>query len=999
MAKKDKETDEEEEEEISEESVKKTNGKEPQLTDLPGIGPAVAAKLEGAGIFDLMGLAVMGPAELSDAAGVSPAVARKAIQAARGMLDLGFQTGVDFAKKRESVSYITTGSKNLNELLGGKGVESKAITEAFGAYGSGKCISKDTEVSYLNDTKMHIETIEETYNKYNYGNEKRFEEGFVVPVSTVKVFSFVDGKLKIVKSSHLYKEKVKNLFVIKTKRGRVLKITGKHKLLSFDNCPAWKDSCLLKKGDIIAYPKIIEMENTEKVYNEDDAYFLGLFVAEGTFNPFSLSNTSEVLKDWVVSYIKNRFGYSPTVRTDNRREKPVYTILLRKDTRKIMEGLDKCNSENKFIPENIFLSDKEIILSFLSGYFEGDAEISKKDISATTKSKRLATQLTYLLLRVGISSTLSEKIVDDKIFKIVRICGEDRKKLKKIKFKTKKFDCNIKNSSYGYPCKIVSYIRELYKESIGGNRGKQKKIIGKENRNMAYDHLTRNSFTKVINSNTFNEVKDIFTSQKELLKDILNKIENCFSDEILREVYSKLPFAFNSLSDKMGIKKSSMRNYNLRIIPENRKEILRKALVDELKKKINKIELALNILNGVEEFNWDIIKSVDVVDYYDYVYDFVVPEGHSFVGGNMPTMMHNTQLSLTLAVNAQLPFEKGGVNGKVVFIDTEGTFRPSRIKQIAEAMGANSEKVLKNIFVARAFNSDHQILLIEKVSEMIKNGEPIKLVIVDSLTAHFRAEFAGRGQLADRQQRLNKYLHNLMKIAEQHNLAVYVTNQVMSNPAQLFGDPTVAIGGNIVGHACLTGDTKVALVDGRNLSFIELVKEHNQGKVNFTFTINKDNKIGIAEIKDPRLTRNNAEVMKVILDNGEEIKCTLDHKFMLRDGSYKEAQHLQFSDSLMPLYFKDTNKPILIPVLQKNTNHKVVRTKFLKEFTEVYDLTIDNTHNFALAAGIFVHNSTYRMYLRRGKQGSRVAKLIDSPNLPDNETIFYVTEAGVVDEI
>jgi DNA repair protein RadA len=202
-----------------------------------------------------------------------------------------------------------------------------------------------------------------------------------------------------------------------------------------------------------------------------------------------------------------------------------------------------------------------------------------------------------------------------------------------------------------------------------------------------------------------------------------------------------------------------------------------------------------------------------------------------------------TQIGLTIAVNVQLPLDRGGVNGKAVFIDTEGTFRPSRIKQIAEKIGANPEKVLKNIFVARAFNSDHQVLLLDKISEMIKNKEPIKLLIIDSLTAHFRAEYSGRGQLADRQQRLNRYIHQLMKLAETYNLAVYVTNQVMANPAQLFGDPTTAIGGHIVGHA-----------------------------------------------------------------------------------------------------------------------------------------------------------STYRIYLRRGKAGSRVAKMIDSPNLPENETVFNVTDAGVVDE-
>jgi DNA repair protein RadA len=202
-----------------------------------------------------------------------------------------------------------------------------------------------------------------------------------------------------------------------------------------------------------------------------------------------------------------------------------------------------------------------------------------------------------------------------------------------------------------------------------------------------------------------------------------------------------------------------------------------------------------------------------------------------------------TQLGLTLAVNVQLPKDAGGANGKAVFIDTEGTFRPDRIRQIAESIGANPEKVLKNILIARAFNSDHQILLLDKITELVKDGEPIRLMIIDSLTAHFRAEFSGRGQLADRQQRLNRYLHQLMKLAEQHNIAVFVTNQVMSNPAMMFGDPTTAIGGNIVGHA-----------------------------------------------------------------------------------------------------------------------------------------------------------STFRIYLRRGKQGSRVAKMIDSPNLPENEAAFFLTEGGVKDE-
>jgi len=202
-----------------------------------------------------------------------------------------------------------------------------------------------------------------------------------------------------------------------------------------------------------------------------------------------------------------------------------------------------------------------------------------------------------------------------------------------------------------------------------------------------------------------------------------------------------------------------------------------------------------------------------------------------------------TQLALQLCVNVQLPKEEGGAEGKAVFIDTEGTFRPERIKQIALSKGLDQENALKNIFVARAFNSDHQILLLDKIKEILAKGEPIKLIVVDSLTSHFRAEYIGRGTLADRQQKLNRYIHTLIRLAEQYNLAVYVTNQVMARPDVLFGDPTQAIGGHIVGHA-----------------------------------------------------------------------------------------------------------------------------------------------------------STYRLYLRKGKKNSRVAKLIDSPNLPDNETIFFITSYGISDK-
>jgi len=171
-----------------------------------------------------------------------------------------------------------------------------------------------------------------------------------------------------------------------------------------------------------------------------------------------------------------------------------------------------------------------------------------------------------------------------------------------------------------------------------------------------------------------------------------------------------------------------------------------------------------------------------------------------------------SQIAHILAVTVQLPKEKKGVNGKCIFVDGEGTFRPERIMQIAKANGLNPEETLKNIKVARAFNSDHQMLLSEKAEDIIKEDKDIKLLIVDSLTAHFRADFTGRGQLADRQQKLNKHMHTLMRLAHQYNLCVYVTNQVMAKPDMFFGDPTAAIGGNIVGH---NSQTRIYLRKGK----------------------------------------------------------------------------------------------------------------------------------------------------------------------------------------
>lgn len=187
-----------------------------------------------------------------------------------------------------------------------------------------------------------------------------------------------------------------------------------------------------------------------------------------------------------------------------------------------------------------------------------------------------------------------------------------------------------------------------------------------------------------------------------------------------------------------------------------------------------------------------------------------------------------TQVAHALAVNTLAT----NPEAVVVYIDTESTFRPERIVQFSKGANVDPEEILKRIRVAKAFNSDHQMLLAEKVEDLIKDGDKVQLVIVDSLTAHFRAEYVGRGTLAERQQKINKHMRVLARCADVHNLCIYVTNQVMSKPDAFFGDPTEAIGGNIVGHNSTfriylrrgKKGTRVAkLVDSPNLPDAEIV--------------------------------------------------------------------------------------------------------------------------------------------------------------------------------
>lgn len=201
-----------------------------------------------------------------------------------------------------------------------------------------------------------------------------------------------------------------------------------------------------------------------------------------------------------------------------------------------------------------------------------------------------------------------------------------------------------------------------------------------------------------------------------------------------------------------------------------------------------------------------------------------------------------TQICHTLSVTAQLPKSANGGNGKVCYLDTEGTFRPEKICKIAERFGLNGEDVLDNIIYARAFTHEHLYQLLAMTAVKMCE-EPFSLLVVDSIISLFRVDFSGRGELSERQQKLNKTMSILNKLGEQFNIAILITNQVMSDPGAnmtFVANPMKPVGGHVIGHASTTrlslrkgkGDQRICKVyDAPNLPETECIFQLSDGGI------------------------------------------------------------------------------------------------------------------------------------------------------------------------
>jgi len=164
-----------------------------------------------------------------------------------------------------------------------------------------------------------------------------------------------------------------------------------------------------------------------------------------------------------------------------------------------------------------------------------------------------------------------------------------------------------------------------------------------------------------------------------------------------------------------------------------------------------------------------------------------------------------TQLCHTLCVTCQMAITDGGAEGKALYIDTEGSFRPGRLQAIAERFGLDPGVALENVAYARAQNSEHQMELLKMAAGLMAQDR-YALLVVDSATALYRTDYSGRGELSERQMQMAQFLRQLTRLAEEFGVAVFITNQVVANPdgMSFAKDSTKPIGGNIIAHASTT---------------------------------------------------------------------------------------------------------------------------------------------------------------------------------------------------
>jgi RecA/RadA recombinase len=781
------------------------------LEEIPGVGKKIAEKLREVGFTDPMIIAVTSPQELATIAEIGEAQATKIINFVREKLQLGFESADKIHERKLKTLRITTGSKRLDALLGG-GVETQAITESYASFGSGKTqlgfqlavnVQLPPEKGGLGRSALWIDTenslpYDETILVKQNGVYEFRKIGEIVEESFknkapkeingslyldenplgLEVVSFdpEDLKVKSFRITALMKHPKKKIFKVKLESGREVRVTEDHNFFTISETL-----------------DVIPLKTSELTKNS--------YVAVPAFIP----STAEKISIDVSEYLKTGFF----VRGDKTFGK--FIRKMRKKIRRIAEEMgyayDSVYSWEKAraLPIEIFNKIKSSLpLSILKNLKIG-GWLRKNQLPLLLEIND--EELMFFGLYVAEGCEIERK----DLYRLV-ITTEGKEEVEWINNFCKKYSLHLQKAKNGVDYVISSKpLCILFKKLFGAN-SKEKKFpafllsLPKEKKEIFLRAYLKGdgSFDRVTNTiQAETRSKSLANSLIYLTTSLGIPVRNhVITREYKGEKYEMYAISWTNsplkstkldlLPNPNGIFfhyiNSILRDSNLKRVVE--KELGRaKYYLHDLKyrKTISKklLERIIKVLRGISkskeiekieklvksEIWFDKVISVELVG-EENTYDVEVIPGNkkveNFVAGYGGIFLHNT-------------------------------FSPSRIISMAKAVGLDPQQALKRIFVSRAFNSEHQISLVDNAKELIER-ENVGLIVIDSLTSHFRADYLGRSELAVRQQKLNRHLHVLQRYADAYNLAVYVTNQVMARPDVLFGDATAPVGGNIVGH-------------------------------------------------------------------------------------------------------------------------------------------------------------------------------------------------------
>lgn len=707
------------------------------LEDLPGIGPKGAQKLRDAGYTELISVAAASAGEVSAACEISAATAEKIIQSARSQLDMGFKTGVDILERRKEVGKITTGSKSLDALLGG-GVETQAITEAFGMFGSGKsqigfqlavnvqlpkgegglngrCIFIDTESTF------RPERIIQLAQAKGLDPKKVLKNIFIA-----KAYNSLPGNelTYILNDNEFHKEEI----------GKVVTERKDHKILTFAFDPSNGKMHVANVTALIKHRK----PTGEKFYKFKTKYGREVTVtgSHSLFKGVRMSKRGGITVQRIANNMRLDVAEAATIREGDYIAIPKYLPMLEKDvtTMDLKERLSKYVEEIKFdknfirlkhtgrrnapeIPRHLEINNDVL---WLLGLILAEGNMQYKDrfvrIRITSDHKFLAAAKDIIKKKFNLDAHL---YLDRHLLSVTsRLFALLLEECFEIKVSEKSAQRSVPSWIFQLPTSKIKHFIKGYWDGDGYHKEMKRKG------------------------------KMIFcTSSRKLSNDIALLLLRFGVVGSVMEI---------SLKKRAGKKPYWNRHYRIEASGLN------------IKSPLDLNEVSQNLKSPVYgDLVFAKVKKIEKVNLNDSeVYDFEV---HS----------------------EQKPFENflGGFGGVC------------------------------------CHNSDHQVVLAEKAKELVKEHD-VRVVVVDSLMSHFRSDYSGRGELAPRQQKLNRHMHALQKLADTYNVAIYVTNQVMARPDVMFGDPTTHVGGHIVGHASSfrlylrksKANTRIArLIDSPNL--------------------------------------------------------------------------------------------------------------------------------------------------------------------------------------